>query len=47
VSAGTTLFTLIGFSGIYTALSFLFFFLVSREIAHGPVPRGTEEVARA
>jgi len=47
VSAGTTLFTLIGFSGIYTVLSFLFFFLVSREIAHGPVPRGTEEVAHA
>ncbi len=47
VSAGTTLFTLIGFSGIYTVLSLLFFFLVLREIAHGPVPRGTEEVAHA
>jgi cytochrome d ubiquinol oxidase subunit I len=47
VSAGTALFTLIGFSGIYTALSFLFFFLVTREIAHGPGPRGTEGVAHA
>jgi cytochrome d ubiquinol oxidase subunit I len=47
VSAGTTLFTLIGFSGIYTALSFLFFFLVSREIAHGPAPLDRTEAAHA
>ncbi len=47
VSAGTALFTLIGFCGIYAALSFLFAFLVSREIAHGPVPRGSEEAAHA
>jgi cytochrome bd ubiquinol oxidase subunit I len=38
VHAGTTLFTLIGFCGIYTVLAFLFAFLVSREIAHGPGP---------
>ena len=40
VHAGTTLFTLIGFCGIYTVLAFLFAFLVSRELAHGPEPAG-------
>ena len=41
VSAGNTLFTLIGFMGMYTVLSVLFLFLVYREIEHGP-----EEVKR-
>ena len=36
VSAGNTLFTLIGFMGIYTVLAILFLFLVYREIEHGP-----------
>ena len=36
VSAGNTLFTLIGFMGIYFVLGILFLFLVSREIEHGP-----------
>ncbi len=36
VHAGTTLFTLIGFAGIYLVLGLLFLFLVGREIAHGP-----------
>jgi len=36
VSAGNALFTLIGFAGMYTALSILFLFLVHREIEHGP-----------
>lgn len=36
VSAGNTLFTLIGFMGLYTVLSILFLFLVGREIGHGP-----------
>jgi cytochrome d ubiquinol oxidase subunit I len=36
VSAGNTLFTLIGFMGMYALLSVLFLLLVSREIAHGP-----------
>jgi cytochrome bd ubiquinol oxidase subunit I len=36
VSAGNTLFTLIGFMGMYTVLSILFLFLVYREINHGP-----------
>jgi cytochrome d ubiquinol oxidase subunit I len=36
VSAGNALFTLLGFLGIYAALSFLFVVLMGREIAHGP-----------
>jgi cytochrome d ubiquinol oxidase subunit I len=36
VSPGNTLFTLIGFMGIYTVLGLLFLFLVSREIEEGP-----------
>ena len=43
VSAGNTLFTLIGFMGIYTLLSILFLFLVGREIAHGPGVYVSEE----
>jgi cytochrome d ubiquinol oxidase subunit I len=36
VSAGNTLFTLIGFMGLYTVLGILFLFLVYREIEEGP-----------
>jgi cytochrome d ubiquinol oxidase subunit I len=36
VHAGTTLFTLIGFCGLYSVLSVLFLYLVAREIGHGP-----------
>ena len=36
VSAGNTMFTLIGFMGMYALLSILFLFLVYREIEHGP-----------
>ncbi len=36
VSAGNGLFTLLGFMGLYSILALLFFFLVSREIEHGP-----------
>jgi cytochrome bd ubiquinol oxidase subunit I len=36
VSGGNTLFTLIGFSGLYLVIGILFLFLVGREIAHGP-----------
>jgi cytochrome d ubiquinol oxidase subunit I len=36
VHSGTTLFTLIGFAGLYTVLGFLFLYLIMREIAHGP-----------
>jgi cytochrome d ubiquinol oxidase subunit I len=38
ISAGNTLFTLIGFMGMYTVLAILFLFLVQREIDHGPEP---------
>jgi cytochrome d ubiquinol oxidase subunit I len=37
VSAGNGLFTLLGFMGVYTVLSVLFLFLISREIGHGPM----------
>jgi cytochrome d ubiquinol oxidase subunit I len=36
VSAGNTVFTLIGFVGMYMVLGLLFLYLVGREIAHGP-----------
>ncbi|MEO8028322.1 MAG: cytochrome ubiquinol oxidase subunit I, partial [Bryobacteraceae bacterium] len=36
VSAGNTLFTLIGFMGLYTVLAILFLLLVYQEISHGP-----------
>jgi cytochrome d ubiquinol oxidase subunit I len=36
VSAGTTLFSLIGFMGLYALLSLLFFFLITRIVAQGP-----------
>lgn len=36
VSSGNTLFTLMGFMGMYTLLSALFMFMVTREISHGP-----------
>jgi cytochrome bd ubiquinol oxidase subunit I len=38
VHAGTVLFTLIGFCGLYLVLGILFLFLIAREIAHGPGP---------
>jgi cytochrome bd ubiquinol oxidase subunit I len=36
VGSGTTIFTLIGFCGLYFVLGLLFLFLVGREISHGP-----------
>jgi cytochrome d ubiquinol oxidase subunit I len=36
VHAGDSLFTLLGFMGLYAMLAILFLFLVHREIAHGP-----------
>ena len=36
VSNGDTIFTLIGFAGLYLVLGLLFLFLVGREIGHGP-----------
>jgi cytochrome d ubiquinol oxidase subunit I len=37
VHAGQTVFTTLGFAGLYFVLGLLFFFLIGREIAHGPV----------
>jgi len=36
VSSGNTLFTLIGFTGLYFVLGVVFLLLVGREVAHGP-----------
>jgi cytochrome bd ubiquinol oxidase subunit I len=49
VSSGDTVFTLIGFVGLYSVLGLLFLFLVGREISHGPgdavmAGHGEEEV---
>jgi cytochrome d ubiquinol oxidase subunit I len=44
VHSGTVAFTIIGFCGLYFVLGLLFFFLIGREIAHGPVAHGTEAV---
>ena len=38
VHSGTTLFTLLGFCGLYFVLGVLFLFLIGREISHGPGP---------
>jgi len=38
VSAGNSLFTLLGFMGLYALLSVLYFFVTTRIIAHGPEP---------
>jgi len=38
VSAGNGMFTLLGFMGMYTVLSFLFLFLIHGEIDRGPEP---------
>jgi cytochrome bd ubiquinol oxidase subunit I len=43
VSAGNGWFTFLGFAGMYTLLSFLFLFLVRREIEHGPEPGPTPD----
>jgi cytochrome bd ubiquinol oxidase subunit I len=44
VSSGNTLFTLLGFMGMYTVLGILFLFLAHREIDHGPEPLGVTEL---
>jgi cytochrome bd ubiquinol oxidase subunit I len=45
VHAGTTLFTLLGFCGLYAVLSVLFLYLVFREIEHGPAERAASPAA--
>ncbi|MBK5257521.1 MAG: cytochrome ubiquinol oxidase subunit I [Vicinamibacteria bacterium] len=42
VSQGDTLFTLIGFTGLYSAVGLLYLFLIGREVLHGP-PNGHDE----
>jgi cytochrome d ubiquinol oxidase subunit I len=37
VHSGQTVFTSLGFAGIFVVLGFLFLYLVMREVAHGPV----------
>ena len=44
VSSGNTLFTLLGFMGMYTVLGILFLFLTHREIDHGPHEVGVPEL---
>ena len=46
VSAGNGLFTLLGFLGMYSLLSILFFFLIMRELEHGPDPNAAADPAR-
>jgi cytochrome d ubiquinol oxidase subunit I len=43
VSAGNTLFTLLGFMGLYSLLAILFLFLTRRELERGPAPLGTPD----
>jgi cytochrome d ubiquinol oxidase subunit I len=43
VHSGETVFTSLGFAGLFVILGFLFLFLVMREIAHGPVPHTAEK----
>ena len=48
VHGGTTLFTTLGFAGLYLVLGVLFLFLVAREIGHGPrAPHGATGPATA
>ena len=44
VHGGQTVFTSLGFAGIFVILGFLFLYLILREIAHGPVPHNTSSV---
>ncbi len=41
VHSGETVFTSLGFAGLFVVLGFLFMFLIMREIAHGPVSSET------
>ena len=46
VNDSNTLFTLLGFMGLYAVLAILFLFLVHREIAHGPASRPHDVVRK-
>lgn len=43
VHGGSTLFTLLGFAGLYALLGLAYLGLVARELAHGPTAPGTTE----
>jgi cytochrome d ubiquinol oxidase subunit I len=43
VHSGDTVFTSLGFAGLFVILGFLFLFLILREIAHGPVAHAAEK----
>jgi cytochrome d ubiquinol oxidase subunit I len=45
VNAGNSLFTLLGFMGLYALLAILFLFLMLRVIAHGPTDEAGAEIA--
>jgi cytochrome d ubiquinol oxidase subunit I len=47
VSAGNSLFTLLGFMGMYALLSMLFLFLIWREVEQGPSCAELEQPAMA
>ncbi len=36
VSSGSTVFTLVGFAGLYMVVGLLYLYLIGREIFHGP-----------
>jgi cytochrome d ubiquinol oxidase subunit I len=42
ISSGNVLFTLIGFAGMYLVMGLLYFVLMVREVAHGPVTEGEQ-----
>jgi cytochrome d ubiquinol oxidase subunit I len=42
VSAGSVVFSTLGFMGMYLVMGVLFLYLVGREIARGPAPHGTD-----
>jgi cytochrome d ubiquinol oxidase subunit I len=45
VSGGSVAFSALGFMGLYLVLGLLFLYLVFREVAHGPRPRGKNDQA--
>jgi cytochrome d ubiquinol oxidase subunit I len=44
VIAGNSMFTLLGYMGLYLVLGILFLFLIQREIGHGPVLAASGDV---
>jgi cytochrome d ubiquinol oxidase subunit I len=47
VHGGSTLFTTLGFAGLYFVLGVLYLHLIGREVGHGPRPRGGDAPAAA